>query len=116
METRTFKNICAQGDVMIQRMDEMPDLSRCVEVQPDGENLIVTHSETGHHHVLERDCAQMFDNKDNALESFLVLHRSTTLKHLRPHDTHAPIKLDPGQYRVIRQREYTPEGFRRVQD
>lgn len=113
---KTFNRIAAQGDVLIVRLDEMPDLSNCQEVPAEGNHLIVTHSETGHHHVLERDAAQMFDNKDNELESFLVLHRQTALTHLRDYDTHAPIQLDPGQYRVIRQREYTAEGFRRAQD
>jgi len=115
-EVRTFNRICAQGDVMIMRLDETPDLSNCVEVPAEGNHLIVTHSETGHHHVLERDAAQMFDNKDNQLESFLVLTRASELTHLRDHDTHAPIQLNPGAYKVIRQREYTAEGFRRVQD
>ena len=31
-------------------------------------------------------------------------------------DTHEPIMLDDGIYRLRRQREYTPEGYRRVED
>lgn len=116
MEAKKFTKICAQGDVLIIRLDNAPDLTGYTEVPAEGNHLIVTHSETGHHHVLEREAAQMFENKDNALESFLVLHRGSSLEHLRPHDTHDPIALEPGNYKVVRQREYTPEGYRRVQD
>mgnify|MGYP003642380375 CR=1 FL=1 len=116
MEPKTFNRICAQGDVLIIRLDDAPDLGNVTEVQPEGNHLIVTHSETGHHHVLERESASMFTNNDNELESFLVMHRECNLTHMRAHDTHAPINLPPGNYKVIRQREYTPEGYRRVQD
>ena len=113
---RTFNKIAAQGDILIIRLSDQPDLTNTTEVPPEGDNLIVTHSETGHHHVLDRKDAQMFQNNDNELEAFLVLHRESELTHLRPHDTHEPILLAPGQYKVRRQREYTAEGYRRVQD
>lgn len=32
------------------------------------------------------------------------------------HDEHAPITLPPGNYRVVRQREYAPEQIRQVAD
>ena len=38
------------------------------------------------------------------------------LEHLREFDKHEPILFEPGVYHVRRQREYTPEGFRRVED
>lgn len=113
---RKFNKICAQGDVMFIRIDELP--AGLVEDTSanEGSSIIVTHSETGHHHVMERENATMFVNEDNKLESFLTVHRNATLKHLRPHDTHETIAFTPGNYRVIRQREYVAEGFRRVAD
>jgi hypothetical protein len=36
--------------------------------------------------------------------------------HLRSYDMHAPITIKPGIYELRRQREYTPEGWRRVAD
>jgi len=113
---KTFQNSCAQGDVMIQRVAKLPKGLVENASQEGGANLIVTHSETGHHHVMDRASVTMFDNPDNALEGFLQVHRATQLSHLRPHDTHESIAFDPGVYRIIRQREYTPEGFRRVAD
>ena len=110
----SFGRVAAQGDIMIIKLDEMPDVSSMKEVQPEGDNLIVTHSETGHHHVLEREVAKMYESTD--LEAFLVLHDEGTLRHLRDNHTHDSLNLPAGSYRVIRAREYTPEGYRRVQD
>lgn len=36
--------------------------------------------------------------------------------HHRPHDTHETLRLVRGIYEVRRQREWTPEGWRRVED
>lgn len=113
---RKFNRIAAQGDIMILKIDALPKDVELVEHVPEGQHLIVTHSETGHHHVMEREKVTMFENKNNELEVFLQVHRDATLDHLRPHDTHESIAFGPGTYKVIRQREYTPEGYRRVAD
>jgi hypothetical protein len=111
---RTFKNVCAQGDIYIMRTNmEVPKDAK--EVKPEGDHLIVTHSETGHHHVMERENVKMYTLPD-ALTSLLVVTEESVLKHLRSYDTHEPIKFTPGNYIVRRQREYTPEGFRKVED
>ena len=111
---RTFKNVCAQGDVYIRRVDKLPE--NLVPVTPEAGKVIVTHSETGHHHVMDGEAVTMYRLPDSILECFLVVNEATSLDHLRPHDTHEPIMFDKGTYHVRRQREYTPEGFRRVQD
>ena len=36
--------------------------------------------------------------------------------HLRAHDTHETLRLLQGYWEVRRQREWTPEGWRRVED
>lgn len=116
---KTFQTVCAQGDVLIRRVSELPDGVRAVPNQSG--RVIVTHSETGHDHVMVLDRAmaapsvEMFEG-DNPLVAWLQVHRPTALEHLRPHDTHEPIMFEPGVYEVRRQREYTPEGFRRVED
>ena len=50
------------------------------------------------------------------MDIFLAVEEGDVLEHLRPHDTHEPIAFGPGIYHVRRQREYVPEGFRRVED
>lgn len=114
--TKTFNKVCAQGDVMIIRIDRAPDLTDYQEVPHENGRVIVTHSETGHHHVLDRPSGKMFTHKDDRLKSFLVLSETTNLVHLRENHTHESITMPPGNYKVIRQREYTPEGYRQVQD
>jgi len=40
----------------------------------------------------------------------------TLLEHLRSFDTHETIKIPPGIFEIRRQREWVPEGWRRIQD
>lgn len=111
---RIFKNFCAQGDVYIRRIDKLPD--GCVKVKPENGVNIVTHSETGHHHVMDADTCEMYSLPDDILKCLLVVNDPTALEHLRQHDTHESIMFNEGVYEVRRQREYTPEGFRKAQD
>jgi hypothetical protein len=50
------------------------------------------------------------------MDCLLVVNDPVALEHLRDHDTHEPILFEKGTYHVRRQREYTPEGFRKVED
>ncbi len=111
---KTFENVCAQGDIIILRVDALP--KDVEQVQPEDGKVIVTHSETGHHHVMEAERVQMYRLPEEIYECFLVVREETDLVHLRSFDTHEPITFKPGTYKVRRQREYTPEGFRRVED
>ena len=105
----------AQGDVRLVPTTEIPEGLKKQNAQ-DGK-LVLAHSETGHHHALavapdvtvydQDEFISYVENKsDNVIE----------LKHFRSFDTHAPIGIPPGKFRVVRQREYTPEGYRRAQD
>lgn len=47
---------------------------------------------------------------------YLSISDPTALTHERSFDTHEPILLNPGIYEVRRQREYTPQGWRRIED
>jgi len=111
---KTFKNCAAQGDVYFIRINELP--KDYVEVKPENGDLIVTHSETGHHHVMDPSYAKMYRNPKDEFNAVLVIDRPTPINHKRSFDTHEPILFDTGIYQVRRQREYTPEGFRKVQD
>lgn len=111
---KTFENVCAQGDILIRKIDKLPD--GVVEVAPENGVVIVTHSETGHHHVMEAPKVKMYQLPDSIMDCLLVVDQPAALEHLRAHDTHEPIMFQPGNYHVRRQREYTPEGLRRVED
>lgn len=116
---REFKETAAQGDVYFRRVDSIP--AGLTEVAPNSRGeIVVTHSETSHNHVMVLDRAetpavQMF-NGDNPLVSWLQVNRPTALEHQREHHTHESILFQPGMYEVRRQVEQTPEGWRQVQD
>lgn len=103
-----------QGDVMIRRIASLP--AALVPAKAEGGQYIVAHSETGHHHVVKERGAQLLIDETNALIAYLRVTDATTLEHLRDFDTHAPLHLPPGDYELRRQREHTPEGWRRVAD
>lgn len=118
--SNSFKQTCAQGDVFFRRVDAIP--AGAIAMPATNGEIIVTHSETGHHHAMVLDrkrgkpAVEMFSDKNNPLIAWLRVNRPTALEHRRPFDTHAPILFASGIYEVRRQREYSPEGWRRVAD
>lgn len=120
---RQFKNIAAQGDMMLIRIAALPE--GVEPVAADKGRFTLAHSETGHDHiVLDRPNVRVFKAMDE-LKALLdgkpalfleVIDEPAELKHLRDFDTHESVKIEPGIYEVRRQREYTPEGFRRAAD
>ncbi|MDE3022889.1 MAG: hypothetical protein KGI54_13705 [Pseudomonadota bacterium] len=116
---KAFKDRCAQGDCMLIRVASIP--KNATPVKSDGGYYILAHSETNHHHaVVAKPNVRLFST-DNPLISYLEVveatdQTETLLKHLRSFDTHETIAIPPGTYEIRRQREYTPEGWRRVAD
>jgi hypothetical protein len=117
---KTFNKVCAQGDIYITRLpDDFKLPTDAVEQLPENGKLIITHSETGHHHVmdiLEKPKVKMYTLPDSIMDCLLIVNDTVALEHLRAYDTHESIEFKPGNYKVRRQREYTPEGFRKVED
>lgn len=112
---KTFKEIAAQGDVMFKRVEKMPD-GLTPAISENGK-YIVAHSETGHHHTVLEKSAQLLIDQTNEFISYLKVDEGgAILEHERSFDTHDRIKFEPGIYEIRRQREYTPEGYRRAQD
>ena len=113
---KTFVNMAAQGDLLLIRKDSLPDkLKKC---RPNDRLFVVAHSETGHHHVIE-DTGNvcLYEVEDDPFLWYLVVEEAEAyLRHERPFDTHESLVISPGIYEVRRQREYAPEGFRRVMD
>jgi hypothetical protein len=113
MKTVTDR-ISFQGDVGIRKIANLPDGLTAAKAT-DGV-YIIAHSETGHHHVVKERAAQLLIDKTNAFISYLNVLDECELEHLRDFDTHEPLTLEPGFYEIKRQREYIPEGWRRVAD
>lgn len=120
-------DIGAQGDVLFLRLDALPEGAR---LEPAAEEYIVAHSETGHHHVLRSPGARLYATDDPTI-SYVELRARGVVTHQRSYDTHAAVELlgridevlaaneqraQPVYYRVVRQRQATPEGWARVVD
>lgn len=115
MKAFTFKKLAAQGDVLFEKIDKLPD--GLEPAKSENGVFIVTHSETGHHHVVKERSAQMLIDKTNEFVAYLKIKDNCQVEHLRDFDTHQPIAFDKGDIiKVRRQREYIPEGFRKAQD
>ena len=113
---KTFEKMAAQGDLMITKIDALP--TGVVPIEPEGANFVLAHSETGHNHVMERTNVKALGVTDDEklFKMFIEVTAPTPIEHLRSFDTHEPIMVPPGIYRINRQREYTPEGYRRAAD
>lgn len=98
-----------QGDVLIEEVEQLPE-----DIKPvarENGMVVLAHGEaTGHHHSFSAGSAALLETPTG--ERFLTLRRRATLKH----QEHDPIALPPGDYRVRRQREYSPEAIHNVAD
>ena len=109
----TFKNQAAQGDLLIRRIDVLPKEAK--EIDPKNGKHIVAHSETGHHHWISKVEARFY-GADDPMVCYLQVDDSAVLLHDRSFDTHEPLHIPSGTFELRRQRENTPEGWRRVED
>lgn len=110
-----MKKMYRQGDVLIQRI-EPKDVSKLKKVPREAGRIVLAHGEaTGHAHAIESTHATLYalaeDMADQALR-LLEVKRTARLSH----EEHSAIELPPGLYRVIRQREFSPEESRYVAD
>ena len=107
-----------QGDLRIKRIDTIP-ANAIADTGPEAR--IVAHSETGHHHILDGDLS-VFRRAGDSMTAYVEARSNIALKHLRDWDTHETLEFvggssaEPARYECRRQREHTPEGWRRVED
>lgn len=116
---KTFTKQAAQGDLLIKRVESIPSGLKKAAIVNGA--YVVAHSETGHNHVVDAAPHVEVYETDNPLLAYMRVIEAmeateTLLRHLRGHDTHETISIPPGNYELRRQREYTPEGWRRAQD
>jgi hypothetical protein len=96
-------NMYRQGDVLIIRVSTLPG-----GLKERASRVVMEGEATGHAHVLEE--GRVLVDAEGAL--FLdVPQRSQVV-----HEEHRAIVLEPGIYRIVRQREYTPEALREIMD
>lgn len=100
-----------QGDVFIEKVETIPG-----DVKPgklDGHRIVLAYGEvTGHAHaIVAEEGIELFE-KGDTLYLRVTKPEGADLKH----EEHATITLEPGEYKVNRQREYSPEEVRFVAD
>lgn len=117
---KRIKKMAAQGDVLFRRVSKVPDTAKAVESKKDH---VIAHSETGHHHTVSSAGAEFFTAPGDTMTSYLRLKNDyVDVIHHRPFDTHETLRLlkddscDETIFEIRRQREHTPEGWRRVED
>lgn len=113
-------NLYRQGDVLIERMANIPTAAA---KRQKSARIILAHGEvTGHHHALETESpvewfthneASSLSGDANPMNELFV---SLPSGGLVVHPEHSALKLSAGNYRVVRQREYSPEAPRNVED
>ena len=113
---RVTNRPCAQGDILIIPIASIPEGVKPAEVVAG--KYIVAHSETGHHHVIERTKAEVYEAADDSFIAYIkTLGDGAEITHERSYHTHETLGLEPNKtYQIRRQREGSIEAWRRAAD
>lgn len=119
MTEMTEQFIARQGDVLVMAVAAADGK---VMPRDDQGRIVLAYGEvTGHAHAIYDDGAELLAPRSKTkaaidhVDGDVIYLRCRKTVALR-HEEHAPINIPAGLYRVVRQREYTPEEIRRVAD
>ena len=93
-----------QGDLLIIKVNGIPQYSKRQKSR-----ILAEGEVTGHLHEL--DSGEVYE-KDGVLYFSVSGDKPSSLLH----PEHKVITFEPGQYKVVHQREYRPRGWVRVSD
>ena len=93
-----------QGDLLIVKIDSFP-----TDVTKRDSRILAEGEATGHMHEL--DLGEVYE-KDGVLYFKVPEGETATLNH----QEHGAMTFETGEYKVIKQREYEPNGWRYVAD
>ncbi|MGI9424585.1 MAG: hypothetical protein ACR2PA_15430 [Hyphomicrobiaceae bacterium] len=109
----------AQGDLLIEVIDDLQPSGAIIPAAPDGAHVVAEGEVTGHRHII-LDNVTMFRDDGLARDiphGLYVAHvRVDEPTAFLEHDEHDAIALPRGTYRVRRQRELEPRDARIVMD
>ena len=103
-----------QGDIAIELASDLP--AGCAEIKPTDGKHICGHSETGNFHFVDAAAARFYGTRDPLVCYLTVSEKYADLVHDRAIEAHETWRLPTGCYRISRQREWTPEGWRAISD
>jgi len=93
-----------QGDILITKVSGIPQ-----DAIKQNSRILAEGEATGHMHKLDK--GEVYE-KEGVLYFKVSQGEISTLNH----PEHKAVTFEPGEYKVIRQREYEPKGWRRVAD
>jgi hypothetical protein len=94
-----------QGDVRLVSIEKLPDGLK-------EKDAVVAHSETGHHHVIEKGIVY---TDVNGMQ-YVQVEKEAILVHQKTQEAHEQIQIPKGIYKIMHQREFSPQESRRVMD
>lgn len=111
----------AQGEIYVREVDTLPDGLKPFEERGKTGAFIVSHSESGHHHLLEADGVAVMERTENVPAGMRILYAivekpaSLYQDAANPHDPHT---IPPGIVEMRIAREFDPimEQARQVAD
>lgn len=108
-----------QGEVRIVKVDSIPKGMETKMVDRIAKGYVISHSESGHHHLLTGgDVMERTDKVPSGMQQFYAI-LDTPQKFIQDAaNPHGGFALDPGIYRFDVSREFDPfaEQARRVVD
>ena len=114
-----MKDMLAQGDILIERVTDVPVTGTVLQAAGDGAVVLAEGETTGHRHAIYdrvtmfRDDALARDVPGGLYVGHVKVEGPTALIQ---HDEHAPIELPRGTWRIRRQREMEPRDARLIAD
>jgi hypothetical protein len=93
-----------QGDLLIVPIDSLP-----AGLHPKEDRILAEGEGTGHVH-------ELFGGDVYTKDEFVLFSVPRGSGAILKHPEHFPLVFEPGTYKVIRQREYRPQGWRHVSD
>lgn len=108
-----------QGEVRIVKIDALPDQMDSKPVQKIASGFIISHSESGHHHVLTGgDVMERMDRVPAGMQVFFAILDEPQSFIQDAANPHGGYELDAGIYEFRVSREFNPfeEQARRVAD
>lgn len=97
-----------QGDVALIAVNEVPAGAETLLRDARSRVVLAYGESTGHAHALHESGVTLYRAANS--DVFLQVAQPATLRH----EEHEPIKVPPGIYRVVRQREYSPATVTRT--
>lgn len=108
-----------QGECRIVKIDALPKKMETKAAEKSKRGFIISHSESGHHHVLTGgDVMERTDNVPAGMQVFYAILKEPQQFIQDAANPHGGFALDPGIYRFDVSREFDPfaEQARRVAD